>query len=121
MKLQILLAIVLFTIATTFPGFAQSSEKVIPIAEHYEGGQEAMLKFIGDNIIYPPMAKRNRMQGECIISVVLEADGRLNNIRIVKNIGGGCGDEAARVVKLMKFRAPGYRMQTSIPVRFKLN
>lgn len=120
MKHLILLAFAIFSFILVVPGYSQSSEKTIPVAEHYEGGQEAMLKFIQDNIIYPPTAKRNRMQGECIISFVLEADGRVTNYKVVKNVGGGTGEEALRVVKLLKFRAPGYRMQTSIPVKFKL-
>ena len=99
---------------------AQVPSKVVPVAEHYEGGKEAMYKFINANIIYPPMAKRNRMQGECIIAFVLNEDGTTSGHKIVKNIGGGCGEEALRVSKLLKFRQPGYKMQTNIPVIFKL-
>ncbi|MBC7451207.1 MAG: energy transducer TonB [Cytophagales bacterium] len=94
--------------------------KVIPAAQYYEGGQTAMYTFINQQVLYPATAKRNRIQGECIIGASLEADGTLTNLTVVKNIGGGCGEEAARVVKLLKFKAPGYKMQTSIPVYFKL-
>ena len=94
--------------------------KVIPAAQYYQGGQTAMYEFINAQVLYPPTAKRNRIQGECIIGGVLEADGTLNNVTVVKNIGGGCGEEAARVVKLLKFNAPGFKSQTSIPVYFKL-
>ncbi len=94
--------------------------KSVPAAQYYEGGQEAMYKFINDNKIYPPNAKRNRIQGECIIHLVIEADGKTSNLSVVKNISGGCGDEALRVVKLLKFNPPGYRFDTNIPVYFKL-
>jgi len=94
--------------------------KVIPAAQYYQGGQTAMYEFINAQMLYPPTAKRNRIQGECIIGGVLEADGTLTNVTVVKNIGGGCGEEAARVVKLLKFNAPGFKSQTSIPVYFKL-
>jgi protein TonB len=94
--------------------------KVVPAAQYYEGGQTAMYQFINSQLIYPPVAKRNRIQGECIIGGVLEADGTMSNVSVVKNIGGGCGEEAARIVKLLKFRAPGFKSQTSIPVYFKL-
>jgi len=94
--------------------------KVVPAAQYYEGGQTAMYQFINSQLLYPPVAKRNRIQGECIIGGVLEADGTMSNITVVKNIGGGCGEEAARIVKLLKFRAPGFKSQTSIPVYFKL-
>ncbi len=94
--------------------------KNVPAAQYYEGGQAAMYQFINEQTLYPAVAKRNRIQGECIIGCTLEADGTLSNITVVKNIGGGCGEEAARVVKLLKFRAPGFKSQTSIPVYFKL-
>ncbi|MFN6944020.1 MAG: energy transducer TonB [Cytophagaceae bacterium] len=108
-----------FLLLFSFACFAQS-EKVIPVAEHYPGGQEAMVQFIQDNIIYPPVAKRNRIQGECIISFILQEDGTVTSASVVKNVGGGCGNEALRVVKLLKFNAPGYKMQTTVPVHFKL-
>jgi protein TonB len=94
--------------------------KVVPAAQYYEGGQEAMYKFINDHIVYPPNAKRNRIQGECIIHLVIEADGRTSNLSVVKNISGGCGDEALRVIKMLKFKAPGYRFDTNIGVYYKL-
>ena len=94
--------------------------KAVPAAQYYQGGQTAMYEFINSQILYPPTAKRNRIQGECIISGTLEADGTMTSISVVKNIGGGCGEEAARVVKLLKFNAPGFKTQTSIPVYFKL-
>jgi periplasmic protein TonB len=112
--------ILIFTFFAFNNSFGQGPSKMIPVAEHYEGGQKVMYKFIEDNVIYPPTAKRNRMQGECIISFVLNEDGTTAGHKIVKNIGGGTGEEALRVVKLLKFRAPGYKMQTTVPVYFKL-
>lgn len=108
-----------FLLLLSFACFAQNG-KVIPVAEHYPGGQEAMVSFIQDNIVYPPTAKRNRIQGECVISFILKEDGLVDNVRVVTNVGGGCANEAVRVVKLLKFNAPGYKMQTSVPVLFKL-
>ena len=94
--------------------------KVIPVAEHYEGGQEAMYKFIDKQLKYPPLAKRNRIQGECIISFTLNEDGSTSNFKVLKNIGGGAGEEAMRVAQLIKFKAPGYESIVSLPIMFKL-
>ena len=69
---------------------------------------------------YPPMAKRNRIEGECIVAFVLEKDGQAVNYKLIKNIGGGCGDEAMRIAKILKFNAPGYRVDLTVPVRFTL-
>ncbi len=80
-----------------------------------------MLADIQKVLVYPPMAKRNRVQGECIVAFVLEADGKISNQQLIKNVGAGTGDEAMRVVKGLKFKAPGYRFNATVPVRFTLS
>lgn len=92
----------------------------VPAAAYYEGGQEAMYAFISKEIKYPLLAKRNRMQGRCIVSFTLNADGSMSNLRIVQQKGGGTGEEAARVVRLLKFKKPEYPVNLSIPIDFKL-
>ena len=94
--------------------------KAIPVAEYYEGGQEAMYAFIEKELKYPIMARRNRIQGVCIVSFTLNTDGTMSGIKLVKNIGGGCGEEALRVVRLLKFNKPDYAILTSLPITFKL-
>ena len=113
-------AITLFISLLAAYCLAQGPSKAIPAAQYYEGGQTAMYQFIEEHTVYPTMAKRNRMQGECIIAFVLNEDGTTSGHKIVKNIGGGCGEEALRVVKLLKFKAPGFKVQQSVPVYFKL-
>ncbi|WP_151088705.1 energy transducer TonB [Hymenobacter baengnokdamensis] len=92
----------------------------IPVAKYYEGGQDAMYAFIAKELKYPLLAKRNRMQGRCIISFTLNPDGNIQGLRIVKQVGGGTGEEAARVVRLLKFKKPEYPILTSLPIDFKL-
>lgn len=92
----------------------------IPAAAYYEGGQQAMYTFIAQELHYPTMAKHNRMQGRCIISFTLTADGTISNERIVKQVGGGTGEEAKRVVSLLKFKKPEVPVNLSIPIDFKL-
>lgn len=94
--------------------------KMIPVAEHYEGGQEALYKFVDEQLKYPPTAKRNRIQGECIISFTLNEDGSTSGFKVLKNIGGGAGEEALRIAQLIKFKAPGYATVVSLPIMFKL-
>lgn len=99
---------------------AVGTTKPIPAAEHFEGGQVAMYEFIQKNLQYPPQARRNRIQGQCIIGFTLNDDGKLSDVTVLKNIGGGCGEEALRVVRLLKFKGPGYAIKTSLPIMFKL-
>lgn len=94
--------------------------KSIPVAEYYEGGQAAMYDFINKELKYPLLAKRNRIQGQCIISFTLNPDGTMSGIKLVKQVGGGTGEEALRVVRLLKFKQPEYPILTSLPIHFKL-
>lgn len=96
------------------------TDKALPFAQFYEGGQTAMYDYIAQELKYPALAKRNRIMGQVIIGFTLNEDGSLANAKILKNIGGGCGDEALRVVKLLKFNAPGFASNYSIPINFKL-
>ena len=95
-------------------------EKTPPVAEHYEGGVEAMYQFIYNELKYPPLAKRNRVQGDCIIGFTLNEDGSISGLKIIKEVGAGTGEEALRVARQLKFNAPGYSMLASIPIKFKL-
>lgn len=120
MKKVIFVLVTLFTMAGLNEAFAQNPTKSISAAQYYEGGQEAMYKFIDANKVYPITAKKNRMQGETIIHIQINADGSTKNHSIVQNVSGGCGAEALRVIKLLKFKAPGYPVDANIPVYFKL-
>ncbi|GGK65693.1 energy transducer TonB [Rufibacter glacialis] len=113
------------TAQTTKPGqtakpAATTQTGKLPVAEHYPGGQEAMVAEMQRNIQYPAMAKRNRVMGTCIIHFTLKEDGSIKNAKILKEVGGGTGQEALRVVQLLKFNAPGYSQEYSVPVNFKL-
>lgn len=112
--------VTLHATAQTAPYYGPSEGKVVPIAEYYDGGKEAMYKFISENIVYPVNAKRNRIQGEVIITVDLTADGKATNMKVVKNIGGGCGEEALRVAKIMKFKSSGFSTRQNLSVYFRL-
>ena len=81
--------------------------KIIPVAEYYEGGQAAMYAFISKELKYPLPAKRNRIQGQCIVSFTLNPDGTMQGIKL-------------RVVRLLKFKKPEYPILTSLPIVFKL-
>lgn len=94
--------------------------KAIPVAEYYEGGQEAMYAFLDKQINYPVLARRNRIQGTCIVSFTLNTDGTMSGIKLVKGAGGGLGEEALRVVRLLKFNKPDYAILTSLPIVFRL-
>ena len=89
-----------------------------------------MLEFIYKNIKYPAIARENGIEGNVVITFVVEKDGVIKDARVVRDIGGQCGQEALRVVNLMNEQnikwAPGkqrgrpVRVQFNLPVKFKL-
>ena len=83
------------------------------------GGEEARLKFLADNIIYPPVAKELGITGTVYIEYVVEDNGEIGRIKIIKGIGGGCEEEAFRVVKMMKYKA-GRQSGIAVPVKFTI-
>lgn len=92
----------------------------------YTGGVEAMYKYLGENIKYPQLARENNIEGKVYVQFVVEKDGSITNVKVMRDIGGGCGQEAVRVVKAMpkwkpgKQRGKAVRAQFSLPVSFKL-
>ena len=93
----------------------------------FPGGPAELQKYLAKNIRYPDFAKENQIKGTCALEFVVEKDGSITDIKILKDIGGGCGEEAIRVIKSMPKWIPGkqrgmpVRVRFSMPVLFKLN
>jgi protein TonB len=85
----------------------------------YPGGDEARIKFLQDNIKYPEEAKELGIQGKVFVTFVVEVDGSITDVRVLRGIGGGCDEEAIRVVKAMPRWVPG--KQRGVPVRVQFN
>lgn len=93
----------------------------------YQGGHEAMLKFLNENINYPENAKESSVEGTVYVGFIIDENGKLGDIKVLRGIGNGCDEEAIRIVKLMPVWKPGrqagkaVKVQYTLPVRFKLN
>ena len=93
----------------------------------FPGGMGALAKYLGKTIRYPALARENNISGRVFISFVVEKDGRLTDIKIVRGIGAGCDEEAVRVLKLAPAWKPGIqngrpvRVTYTIPVFFQLS
>ncbi len=81
----------------------------------FPGGEAGFSKFLASSIRYPKVAKDEKMQGRVIISFIVEKDGKLTDIKVLRDIGGGCGPEAIRVLSESPDWNPG--MQKGEPVR----
>ncbi|MBK8623948.1 MAG: TonB family protein [Saprospiraceae bacterium] len=93
----------------------------------FPGGIEAMNEYIGKNLKYPVVAMENGIEGKVIVTCVVEKDGTLTECKVAKGIGGGCDEEALKLVKSFPKFTPGkqkgepVRVQYTLPVKFKLN
>ena len=93
----------------------------------YPGGVEAMMKYIAENVKYPEEAKNKNIAGRVFVSFVVEKDGSVSNVKVLRSIGGGCDEEAVRVIKSMPKWKPGMqkgkpvRVSFQIPIYFKLD
>ncbi len=86
----------------------------------FPDGQEAMYKFIYDRIKYPAIARENGISGQVIVQFVVSKDGEIKNAKVVRGIGGGCNEEALRVVNDMPKWKPGKHNGRAVPVTFTL-
>jgi TonB family protein len=135
----------------TFPVklIAQEPEKAIPVKKEnatkeksvqnwevftlvekmpsYPGGEEARIKFFTENIKYPQEARKKGITGTVYVTYVVEKDGSITNVKIIRGIGGGCDEESVRVVSSMPKWNPGMekakpvRTQFNIPIKFSLD
>ena len=85
----------------------------------FPGGQAAMLKWLSDHIKYPAIASENNIQGRVMVSFVVERDGSVSNIKVLRGVDPSLDKEAIRVVGEMPKWKPG--MQTGKPVRSRFN
>ncbi|MBN1650767.1 MAG: energy transducer TonB [Bacteroidales bacterium] len=99
---------------------------VVENMPEFPGGEAAMYKFIGKNIEYPRMAKESGISGRVFVTFVVERDGSVTDVQILRGIGGGCDEEAIRVIKMMPKWTPGkqrgkpVRVQYRMPIKFTL-
>ena len=83
---------------------SKSTDAPLTIAEQmpsYKGGEQAMMKFIQQNIKYPEAERIAGISGTCYITFVVEKSGKLSSIRVLRGVEGGkgCDKEAVRVIK----------------------
>ena len=100
---------------------------VVETDPQFPGGMDSLYAFIQRNLRYPEKALNDQIAGTVYISFCVEKDGSITNVKLLRDIGGGCGEEAVRVVKMMPKWIPGkqkgkpVRTQFNLPVKFKLS
>ena len=91
------------------------------------GGMEGWNKYLSQNLKYPTQARRMGIEGTVYVVFVVNTDGSIQDVEILRGIGGGCDEEAMRVVKAAPNWEPGkqrgrpVRVKMRLPIRFKLS
>jgi len=93
---------------------------VVEVAPKFPGEVNGIVKFIADNINYPMDAKDAGLQGRVIVAFVVNEDGSLSNISVVRAIHPSLDAEAIRVVKAMPKWTPGEQKGKAVKVRYVL-
>ena len=105
------------------------SNKVFDVVEEmpsFPGGQGALMSFLNSNIKYPVVAQENGVQGRVIVGFVVERDGSITDVKIMRSVDPSLDREAQRVVKAMPKWKPGkqngsaVRVKYTVPVVFRL-
>ena len=92
----------------------------------FPGGEDKLIEFVSKNVEYPQEAKEKGVQGRVFVGFVVEKDGSVGNVTLLRGIGHGCDEEAVRVVKMLPKWRPGrhngeiVRVSYQIPIFFKL-
>ncbi|MBT3301106.1 MAG: energy transducer TonB [Bacteroidetes bacterium] len=93
----------------------------------FPGGDKARNQYLRESIRYPDIERDNGIQGPVVVNFVVEKDGSINNVKILKGLTPNINEEAIRVVKDMprwvagKQRGKPVRVYVNLPIRFTLN
>ena len=127
--LSVLVLLFVANINATAQNKKAAKDKVLEKAEvmpEYPGGDQAMMQFVAENVKYPQEAIDKEISGRVMVGFVVEKDGSISDVKVVKGIGGGCDEEAVRVVNAMPKWKPGMdkgkpvRVSYMMPFSFKL-
>lgn len=101
----------IFKVVEQMPLFGGCSDKAC--------SDKAIITYIQQNIKYPAIARENNVAGRVYVQFVVERDGKVTDVRVVRDIGGGCGEAAQKVIQNMNNLSKGWTpgMQRGKPVR----
>lgn len=131
-KLIILSLMALFgltTVSAQKTVVAQKNQKVFDVVEQmpeYPGGIKALLDYLCQNVKYPADAEKQKVEGRVIATFVVETDGTINNVEVVKPVFPSLDAEAIRVLQGMPKWTPGkqsgkeVRVKYTVPINFNL-
>lgn len=112
------------------PPVEEKADEIFDVVETMPtppGGMEGWNKYLSNNLKYPTQARRMGIEGTVYVVFVVNTDGSIQDVEILRGIGGGCDEEAKRVVENAPKWEPGkqrgkpVRVKMRLPIRFKLS
>lgn len=107
----------------------EESEKIFVVVEQTAAprdGMAAFYKYVSENIRYPGQARRMGIEGRVFVQFVVDKDGSLSQLEVIKGVGSGCDEEALRIIANSPPWSPGkqrgraVRQRMVLPIFFKL-
>jgi periplasmic protein TonB len=111
------------------PVVVEKADEIFDVVENNPnppGGMSGWNKYLSDNLKYPTQARRMGIEGTVYVAFVVNTDGSIQDVQVIRGIGGGCDEEAIRVVSAAPRWEPGkqrgkpVRVRMRLPIRFKL-
>ena len=99
------------------------SNEIFQIVEEmpqFPGGEQKLMEYISENIKYPQNARETGIQGRVFVGFIVEPDGSVSNVKLLRGIGGGCDEEAIRVIKSLPKWEPGKQRGKAVRVAYQL-
>ena len=120
---------VIATVIKQVPDSLKDNKEFFVLVEEmpsFPGGDEALTKFLSENIVYPKQARKSNIEGRVMVGFIVEPDGEITNVKVFRSIDPILDKEAIRVIKMMpkwnpgKQRGKAVRVQYQIPITFTL-
>ncbi len=111
----------------TLTGVHYDYKKIIEVAPQFPGGEDSLHHYISSQVRYPKEAQDNQIQGTVYVGLMINEDGSVSDVRIMRGIGGGCDEEAMRIISMMPKWTPAQnkgkptKVEMCLPVRFIMN
>ena len=94
--------------------------QIVEEMPQFPGGETKLMEYIAKNLTYPQEARDKGIDGRVFVAMVIEKDGSVSNVKVLRGIGGGCDEEAVRVISALPKWKPGKMKGEPVPVSYQI-
>src|SRR4030095_8614064 len=84
----------------------------------FPGGEQALMNYLGANILYPEVAQKNKIEGQVIARIIIHSNGKVSGVEILNGLGYGCDEEVVKVLTAMPRWKPAMLKGQKVPCYF---